>query len=144
MLSKHGKQWKLKNTAEDNQDSIFHQVTNVEGGRTDINVEEDSHVEGVEPEEEQEAAEHGAIGKTPSQRSARANQEAEAADEAVEAAEEEEEADRVHLRAKTVDLPSGPREARVEARRIATTAREDSGARARAGIVRRRQRGSMP
>ena len=143
MLSRHGKQWKLKNTADGNQDSIFHQVTNAEGGRTDINVE-DSHEEEAEPEEEQEAAEHGAIGKTPSQRSARANQEAEAADEAVEAAEEEAEADRVHLRAKTVGLPSGHREAPVEARRIAAPAQEDSGARARARIVRRRQRGSMP
>ena len=147
MLSKHGKQWRRKNIAEGNQDSIFHQVTNEEGGRTDIKGEEASHEGEVQPGEEQEAADHGVIGKTPSRRSARANQEAEAADEVVEAeeeAEEAEEADHDHLHARMIGIPSGPREVRVEARRIATPARDDSRARARAGIVRRRQRGSMP
>ena len=135
MPLKHGRQWKQKNIADGNQETLFQQVTNEVVGRSDGNDSEELHA--AEEAPGAGAAVHGEIAKIPSPRSSRAIQEAVAAD-AEEAVEEE----RDPHPAKPVVNPLGPQEAKVEAREADFRALGTNEARVRAGIVRRRPRGS--
>ena len=141
MQSKHGKQWRQKISAGNNQNSIHHQVTNAVVDQADGNAAEASHAREEQPEERAVDV-NGATAKTPSQLSAQANHGAGALDEEEEQDEEEADAEEgVQHPVKVVVNPSDHLEAPVVARKIAQTAREVNEARARVrpGIARRRR-----